>query len=299
MPESPFLRNAEQSAPSETEGEKQFLKPRAPSISGVVNGAAGKVSSKPSVSDIPEVASSNNDTAGDFDEDDILTQYGSQKPADENDATVLAVPSDVKADGAETKSETTTTGATNGDFDTFEDFTACEEAAAAAAKVPGSSHPEDIPSDTTKTTASDDATKSTTTSATEVKADIPTTSERTSAPSNATTTTTTVSEESESQLETQDSMVYEVFKNLRIAMLGFNEEEVKELSELIEGSLGAVVTSTPTTLNGPEADYLIVPIQVRNSIVPSERCVLYMSLYDLYEFSILYMSSQYFGWACV
>ena len=57
-------------------------------------------------------------------------------------------------------------------------------------------------------------------------------------------------------------MIYEVFKTLRIAMLGFNEDEVRELSELIEGSQGTIVTSTPTTLNGPEADYLIVPIQV-------------------------------------
>ena len=249
VPEGPFLRNSNQSDPKETEEAKQFVKPRAPSISGTVGGSAataGKVSAKPSVSDIPEVALAS--AMSEFDEEDILSQYGSQKPA--NDETVLAAPptddgttAKINDDAAAAPSATH-----HGDFETFDDFTACEEAAVAAVAGPSDTDTAPAPpvvplESTTPSTSTND-------------------NPNVTAATNNATSTTTMAEESESQFDSQDSMLYDVFKNLRIALLGFNEEEVRDLSELIEGSQGTIVTSTPTSLNGPEADYLIVPIQV-------------------------------------
>ena len=261
MPEVPFLQNAKQaSSATEDEGVGQqpqpFRKPRPPSISGTTGGT-GKVSSKSSVSDIPEAVPV--DARGDFeDEEDILTQYGSQKNAtDNNDHTVMAPAAAATTNAA--------------DFETFDDVTACEEAAAAAAEPVESVHSEDAQPEATNEAPT-------------------TTAPPVNSASNTTASTTTAGEESESQLDSQDSMVYEVFKNLRIAMLGFSGEEVADLTELIESSLGTVVTCTPTTLKGPEADYLIVPIQVRkveSYLCPSGFSIIYFMLGFTYRLLLI------------
>ena len=232
VPEEPYLRNSHQAAPSENEGVKDFLKPRLPPPSS--NG--GKVSTKPSISDIPEGP---DPTFEEFD-DDIMTQYGSQKP--EEDKTIMEAPP------AES--------ATNGGFDTFDDATACENAANAPPPLAGNCARPSIPLEEPEIGPPAPPVREAAS-----KGDVTAMQDDKSTASNG-TTTLAAGEESESQFDSQDSVVLEVFKNLRIAMLGFSDEEVGDMTEMIESSLGTVVTSTPTTLKGPEADYLIVPVQV-------------------------------------
>ena len=241
VPEAAYVCNSDKGGSTEGERGKEFAKPRLPPPPPSISNG-GKVSSKPTVSDIPEGSDS---VFEDF--DDIMTQYGSQKPAadDVNEKTIMEAPQPPAP-----------ASTTNEDFDTFDDVTACERIAGAATRDSGAA---------TSAVPTDPKTSSLKVSDHSVNVKEASTKPEATAPGSSTVsngTTTMAGEESESQFDSQESMVLEVFKNLRIALLGFSDEEVGELTEMIEGSLGTIVTSTPTTLKGPQADYLIVPVQV-------------------------------------